>query len=410
MEVRERLDRRIAELEPEMVGTLCDLVALPAVSPQDGGLGEGAKAAYLEKKVLDLGLPPCERYDAPDPEAPGGVRPNLVVRVPGTGAGRLWFFSHMDVVPEGDRSLWTQDPFVAQVRDGRVYGRGANDNGQELVASLYALKALRDLDLPPAFEICLAFVADEELGSRYGICHLLDRHPELFSPQDLVLVPDGGNEEGSFIEIAEKTPFWLEVTVEGKQVHGSRPDLGKNACRGANELSVALDRALHRAFPETDPLFEPPVSTFEPTRRLPNVANVNTIPGREVFCFDCRLLPSVHPDAAEGVVREEIRRLEETTGLRVTYRFVQKGDPAPPTDAVAPVVERLSRAVKDVLGKTPRVGGIGGGTCAAFFRVQGIPAAVWAQESDTAHMPEEYTDISHLVHEARVFARMMRDL
>ena len=410
MDLRERLDRRLAEREPEMVSTLCDLVALPSVSPQDGGLGEGAVATYLEEKVRSLGLAPCERYDAPDPAAPGGARPNRVVRMGDPAKPRLWFFTHTDVVPEGDRSLWDQDPFVPQVRQGRIYGRGASDNKQELVASLYALATLTELGAELPFQVCLAFVADEEMGSRYGICHLLDRHPELFSPQDLVLAPDGGNEAGDFIEIAEKTPFWLEFTVEGRQVHGSRPDLGINACRAANELSVALDRALHQAFPEESPLFEPPVSTFEPTRRQPNVANVNTIPGRETFCFDCRLLPSVDPEAAEAVVREEIRRVEERTGARIAYRFPQRGEPATPTDPSAPVVQRLARAVTEVLGVTPRVGGVAGGTCAAFFRVRGIPAAVWAQENDTAHMPGEYAEVSHLMAEARVFGRLMAGL
>jgi succinyl-diaminopimelate desuccinylase len=59
------------------------------------------------------------------------------------------------------------------------------------------------------------------------------------------------------------------------------------------------------------------------------------------------------------------------------------------------------------LGVDPVVGGIGGGTCAAFFRSQGIPAAVWAQEVDTAHMPNEYAVIEHMTNEAKVFAHLM---
>ncbi|HHZ03629.1 M20/M25/M40 family metallo-hydrolase, partial [Acetomicrobium hydrogeniformans] len=95
------------------------------------------------------------------------------------------------------------------------------------------------------------------------------------------------------------------------------------------------------------------------------------------------------------------------SGAVIEYRILQRNDAAPPTDAEAPVVRLLKRAVNDVLGVDPVVGGIGGGTCAAFFRSQGIPAAVWAQEADTAHMPNEYAVIEHVVNEAKVFAHLM---
>ena len=128
----------------------------------------------------------------------------------------------MDVVPEGDRSLWETDPFSPVVKEGKVYGRGANDNGQEIVASIFAAYALKKLDLTPAREICLCFVADEETGSFYGIQYLLRNG--LFSTQDLVVVPDGGTERGDFIEIAEKSILWFNVQVFGKQVHASKPN------------------------------------------------------------------------------------------------------------------------------------------------------------------------------------------
>ncbi|ACZ18877.1 acetylornithine deacetylase or succinyl- diaminopimelate desuccinylase [Thermanaerovibrio acidaminovorans DSM 6589] len=401
------LDDKVLAYEGAMVEALCGLVRRPAISPDDGGLGEYDKALYIESLVSSLGLGPVEMYGSPDPRAKGGVRPNLVLRVPGSyrDLPRLWIFTHMDVVPEGDRGLWESDPFEPVVRDGMVIGRGANDNGQELVASLFALKAVVDQG-GPGREVCLAFVADEEVGSEHGIGFLMREHRDLFSPSDLVLVPDGGNEAGDFIEVAEKTILWVEFQVLGRQVHASRPDQGINACRVANELSVNLDRALRSAFPESDPLFEPAISTFEPTRRLQNVANVNTVPGREVFALDCRVLPHVPVSEVEKVIAAEVRKVEDAYGAKVSHRFLQKGDPTPVTDPASPVVELLTRSVQSVLGVSPRVGGIGGGTCAAFFRANGIPAAVWAQETDTAHMPGEYALVEHMLNEARVFARM----
>ena len=404
--LKEKLFAKIEELEPKMVQTLCDLVAIPAISPADGGVGEFHKAEYLIKKLKELGLCDVSTYALPDPKAAGGERPNLVVRFPGRTKRRLWIVAHMDVVPEGERSLWHTDPFKAEIKDGRIYGRGTSDNGQELVASLYALCALKELGVTPEYEVCLAFVADEEMGSEYGICHLLKKG--LFAGDDLVVVPDMGNENADFVEVAEKSVCWMEFTVEGKQVHGSTPHLGNNACRAANALSVALDEALHAAFPERDGLFDPPESTFEPTRRRANVANINTVPGREVFSFDCRVLPSVPLEEVTKIVDAEVKKAKEKFKVEITYKFPQMEQAAAPTKESDDVVRTLLTALAEVYpGMKPKIGGVGGATCGAFFRRAGIPAAVWCQEIDCAHMPNEHIEIKHMLNEAKVFGLMM---
>ena len=87
--LKEKLFAKIEELEPKMVRTLCDLVAIPAISPADGGVGEFHKAEYLIKKLKELGLCGVSTYALPDPKAAGGERPNLVVRFPGRTTRRL---------------------------------------------------------------------------------------------------------------------------------------------------------------------------------------------------------------------------------------------------------------------------------------------------------------------------------
>lgn len=397
---------KIESLETPMVEALGEMISYPAISPLDGGEGEFHKAQYLLKKIKELGFEDVKVYASSDPQAAGGERPNIIVRFPGRSGRRLWIVAHTDVVPEGERSLWETDPFKAVVKDGRIYGRGVNDNGQEVIASLYGLFAIKELGLTPEYEVCLAFVADEEVGSTHGIKYLIKKG--LFDKDDLVVVPDMGTEEADFIEIAEKSICWMEFTVEGKQVHASLPNLGVNACRAANGFAASLDETLHAAFPETDKLFDPAESTFEPTRRRANVANINTVPGVEVFCFDCRVLPTVPLEDVKKVVEAEIKKAQERYGVKITYRFPQYEEAPEPTAADAPVVTELLAAVKKVFPKvTPKVGGIGGGTCGAYFRRAGIPAVVWGQESDCAHMPNEYTKIEHLLNEAKVFALMM---
>lgn len=393
-------------LEGRMTEALTRLCRIPAISPHNGGTGEDAKIRELEAIISELGLEgaSCRIERVDDPEYPSG-RPSLFLEYPGRQSRRVCILSHIDIVPEGDRSLWTIDPFSPVVKGTRLYGRGVSDNGNSLVASLFALKALSDAGITPEYSVLLAFVADEEMGSHYGLEPLLERN--IFRPDDLVVVPDSGNDAGDFIEIAEKAMWRLAFTVTGKQVHASLPNTGINACRAANLLAYEVDEALHKAFPEEDNTFDPPFSTFEPTRRLANVPAVNIVPGRERFEFDCRVLPQISLDEAFSVVERIRKDIEHKTGAKITLE-VDRTDSAPVTSPDSEVVRMLAECVREVLRVEPKTGGIGGGTFAALFRRKGIPAVVWSQECDgVAHQPDEYTEISYLVNNAKVFALMM---
>jgi succinyl-diaminopimelate desuccinylase len=174
----------------------------------------------------------------------------------------------------------------------------------------------------------------------------------------------------------------------------------------ANLFSTELDEALHKSFPDEDSLFDPPFSTFEPTRRFTNVPNFNTVPGKERFGFDCRVLPSVPLDDVIGVVNKVKDDVARRTGATIELE-ARGGDAAPATSRDSDVVRLLEGAVRKVLNVNPTLGGIGGGTFAAFFRRHGIPAVVWQQEGDMAHQPDEYTEIEYIVNNAKVFAAMM---
>jgi succinyl-diaminopimelate desuccinylase len=403
--VKNDVFNEIERLRDDMVAALSRICRIPAVSPHNGGTGEEEKAKEIEKLIAELELGKVKWARVKDDASQTGDRPSLFLEYKGASERRLCILTHTDIVPEGDRSFWTLDPYEPVVKEGRLYGRGVSDNGMALIASLYALKALSNLDVTPAFTVCLCFVADEEMGSLYGVKPLIEQG--LFREDDLVVAPDGGNDKGSFIEISEKSALRLEFVVTGKQAHASMPQTGLNACRAANLFSVELDAALHKAFPDEDDLFEPPVSTFEPTRRFANVPNLNTIPGKERFGFDCRVLPSISPDDVLSVVNKVKDDVAGRTGAMIELEAA-RNDAAPPTSKDSDVVRLLAGSVKEVLGVEPVLGGVGGGTFAAFFRAKGIPAAVWQQEGGhVAHQPDEYAEIEHIVNNAKVFASMM---
>lgn len=386
------LIEKIESSRDQIVETLSNLIRIKALSPDNGGEGELEKAEYLTQLLEGFKV---ERYDAEDERAREGIRPNIITRIDGKEAKTIWIISHLDVVPEGDPSLWDTDPFDPVVKNGRVYGRGSEDNGQAVVASLFAARAIKELGLKPRYSLGLAFVADEEVGSKYGIQHLLKQN--IFHKEDLIVVPDAGSPRGDQIEIAEKSILWLKFSVHGKQGHASRPE-GKNAAREAIKFLLVLDEALHKEFGKSNPLFHIPTSTFEPTKREKNVDNVNTIPGLDVSYMDCRIIPDYDPQD----IIEYVNELKEKYGS-IEVDILQN-ESSPPTSEDSEVVAKLSEAIETVRSIKPTKLGFGGNTCGAFFRKAGFQTAVWSTIDGTAHQPNEYAVVDNIVEDAQVFA------
>lgn len=396
--------QEIDNLRHEMEEALMSLISVPAIAPQNGGDGEDQKAQRLTALLQDVGFDRIERYDAEDKRVTSGKRPNIVAYLNGeSDEKRLWIITHLDVVPAGEDASWTMTkPFKPVLAGDRIYGRGSEDNGQSLVASVFAAKALKRLGLQPKFTVALAFVADEEQGSGFGIEFLMEKG--IFKPNDLIVVPDSGNEEGSFIEVAEKSILWFKLRTVGKQSHGSLPNKGLNAHRVGMEVSLALDKMLHEKYFFRDYRFDVPESTFEPTKKECNVDAVNVIPGEDIVYFDCRVHPSYELDEVLGNINSLLSYYEEKSGAKITLEVLQKqSSPELETDN-AEIVLRLKAAIKEARSIDVSIGGIGGGSCAAFFRKIGIPAVVWSTIDEVAHQPNEYSKIANMVADAKVFA------
>jgi succinyl-diaminopimelate desuccinylase len=399
-----RLQQIIASYPNDMITLQRELVRRVAVGPDNHGPGEAEKAEFLAAELEKLGLTVTD-YPAPDDRVAGGRRPNLIALLPGHKTEKVWVLSHLDVVPVGELNLWRTDPFILHVDGDLLYGRGVEDDHHGIVASFFAVRALIEAGITPERTIGLALVSDEETGSQKGLAHLLAYHRALFSPQDLIIVPDAGNAEGTLIEIAEKSMLWLRLEIQGKQCHASKPDLGVNTLRASAHFIVALE-ILAQEFPAVDPFFDPPHSTFEPTKKEANVQNINTIPGLGVFYLDCRVLPAYDLGLVIAKVKEIAKKIERRFGVTIIIEPVQEVQSPPATSADAPVVQALTQAIQAVYRRRAEPRGIGGGTVAAFFRRLGLPAAVWMTDEFTAHQPNEYVNINHLIGDCQVFAHV----
>ncbi len=402
----------IEKQQDAMIALQAELTARPAMGPENDGQGEWEKARFLEQYLRERGIERIEHLDCPDERVPEGTRPNFIATVPGRRAEpALWVLTHLDVVPPGERQPggtwkgWDSDPFRVRRAADAIIGRGVSDNQQSIVSSLFGALALLENGLQPAHTIRLAFVSDEETGSGRGLEYLLARHADVFPEGDGYIVPDAGNEDGSMVEIAEKSVLWLEFHVRGKQAHGSRPDRGINAFRAASRMVHLLDAALHERFDRVDSLFEPPASTFEPTLHKANVPNVNTIPGEDVFCFDCRVLPDYSLDAVLECVHRQCESVDAAIGTETDVSARTRMDAPPATLREAPVVRLLCAAIEQARDVEPRPMGVGGMTVASLLRARGLPVVVWMTSPGTEHQVNEACPIANMVDDAQVFAR-----
>ena len=389
----------------EMKDTLMEMLRYPAIGPDNDGDGELGKAEYLMNILPKFGFDEIERYDAPDDRVPSGRRPNIVATKDGSTDQNVVIIAHIDIVPAGDLADWDTDPFEPVFKDGKIYGRGAEDNGQEVIASLFTAKALNELDVDHKYNLKVMLVSDEETGSEYGIDHLLEQG--LIKDDDIVIVPDHSEEHGKKIEIVEKSALWVKITTHGRQGHAAILDGTINANRVGAKYMLEVDRRLHETFDQKDELFNPPVSTFEPTKREANVPNINTVPGTDIQNFDCRILPSIDLDKVKDVFRSTADEISEETGAEFDIHYSKEKNTPKKTPEDSEVVVQLKDAVKDVTGDEPGLVGIGGGTVAAHIREKGIPAVVWCSNDEIAHQSNEYAHLKYMVKDCKVFTKLV---
>ncbi len=391
----------IEKKRDRMTEDLVKMCSIPAVNPSFGGSGEHKRMQWLMRYMDDNSIP-YKVYEIKDDNVEEKKRLNIVVKLEGAknAENTLWLVSHMDTVAAGDLSMWSTDPFNPLIKNGKIYGRGVEDNGQAVVCSLYTCIALMEKGIRAKCNVGFIFVSDEESGSQYGLKALVKEG--IFKLGDEAIVPDAGSSDGSFIEIAEKSILWVKFTVIGKEGHASFPHLGINASSVASHFAAELEDKLKNLFSQGDNLFDPPYSTFEITQKFSNVDSPNVLPGKDVFVIDMRVLPKYKLTYVIKEIDNLASIYEYKYKVKINYEFLQKVDSPKPTPKDSKIVKNLEESLSE-FGIKAKVGGIGGGTCAAILREIGIPAVVWSTVDETAHQPNEYVIIDNLVKDTKIF-------
>ena len=394
----EMILKKIDDSRNNIIKDMMDMIRIPSIGPANGGEGEGKRADFL--MTLLNGYDEIKRIDVDDADYPGIKRPSILAVKKGKRKGTVWIVAHTDTVLPGDLTLWKYPPFEPHLEDGKIYGLGAEDNGQAVISSIYASKFF-DMELKGR-SIGIALVADEETTSEMGIGWLVKNG--YFTKDDIILVPDWGSPGSSMVDVAEKHLLWVKVSVKGKQTHGSTPGLGLNAYRIGAKFMTDLLKELEEKYSKRDDIFYPPVSTFEPTKNSITVGNVNTIPGYYEFWLDCRILTCYDPKEVYDFMVSFAKKESKRTGAEISVDKEQLTFSGSPSNIDSDEYRLFCRSIKEITGIDVTALGIGGGTCANFFRLAGMNAYVWESEGGSLHQPNEFVKVDNIVTDAKVYA------
>jgi succinyl-diaminopimelate desuccinylase len=374
-----------------------ELVRIESVNDPDRGRSEAAAAALVERQMRAFGWTPVVEEVAPG-------RPNVVATIDGSEDGpTLLFEGHTDVVTEGARELWSVDPFGGEIRDGRLYGRGAADMKAGVAAMLFAAAAVA-ADRPFRGRIVVAALADEE-GMMLGAKHFCTGEVAAGVDAAIICEPEGGE-----VCTAQKGALRLRLDVRGKMAHGAMPQHGINPTPALAAFIEAVREHERRLQDElgTHPTLGPAYLT--PTViRAGDELQLNVIPERAWLAVDVRTIPGVDHADLVARLRAEAGRIAGETGVQLTLSIV---DDRPPTETPkdAAVVRAVVGAHTEFLGGRPVYGGVPGATDGTIlWRELGIPVVVYGPGGKwIAHQVDEYVEVAEIVTYADVYAAAAR--
>ena len=416
MQQVDRLRQAVEARREEVIALTQALVRIPTLNPPGEFyrdicelLGRRLRGAGFDIAMIRAEGAPgdSERYP----------RWNVVARREGVAPGDCVHFNgHTDVVAVGKG--WTTEPFGAELREGRIYGRGTCDMKGGLAAAIVAAEAFVATcpDFRGAIEI--SGTADEESGGYGGVAHLA--REGWFDPARVqhVIIPEPLQKDR--VCLGHRGGWWAEIETMGEIAHGSMPFLGDCAVRHMGAVIAAFEERLFPALAQrrTDMPVVPEgarVSTMninaihggQPEQEDPTALPAHCVPDSCRITIDRRFLIE---ERIEDVEAEVVALLDgiKASRPRFDYRIREVNRVLPSmTDREAPVARTLAAAVGDVLGRAPEwVASPGSYDQKHIDRIGRLKNCVAYGPGllELAHKPDEYVAVDDMIDSATVMA------
>jgi len=318
------------------------------------------------------------------------------------------FNGHLDTVPIGDQSLWSHDPYKAEVSDGWMYGRGVADDKGAVCCLIAAFEALKGLGLEPTVNVIAHAVCDEEVGGKLGTSYLVEKGYADKADYGFVLEASARRDR-IFVRNSMKGGASLNITVQGKTAHAANPKAGINANLKMSKLLIALDRT-KLTFKRSRYLTPP---TIAAGTLVQGGEKSNVIPGKCTSTSDIRYLPGMTQETIRRDIDRTISRIKRSDrALRVSYELKLGMHKAVELDEKQPVVRKARDMIRKVAGYKPRITGGYGATDASFLVLDAkVPTLVGLGPGDidygNIHGVDERVSTRKLLEFTKIYAGLM---
>jgi succinyl-diaminopimelate desuccinylase len=366
------------------------LIRCPSVTPIEAGA-----LVLLEDLLSGAGFD-CNRVDR-------NGTPNLYARWGKKGAAKsLGFNGHTDVVPVGDATAWTKDPFCGVVKDGILWGRGATDMKSGVAAFVAAAVDFVSLT-PPNGAIVIAITGDEEGDATDGTTALLDwmnDHQERMT-DCIVGEPTGVEAIGDMMKIGRRGSLTAYFTARGQQGHAAYPHRANNPIPA---LARLVDQLASHTLDEGTAHFDAStlaVTTFDTGNPASNV-----IPAQCKATVNIRFNDAHTPQDLIAWLLAKAEKISADMGVEVSVETKVSGDSfvTPPGDFVTLV----SKAVEAETGLMPELSTTGGTSDARFVKNH-CPVLEFGLVGKTMHQVDERVPVDQIHTLKRIYSRVIRD-
>ena len=403
---------QVDELAVEMIEFLQQLVRIPTINPPGENYKDCTQLVGDKLREFDYEVSFIEATGRPECTAEF-PRVNVIARLHGARPNpSLHFNGHIDVVPPG--AGWTLDPFGAERREGRIYGRGVTDQKAGIAASLFAVEAIRRAGLKLAGSVEQSATVDEESGGLAGVAYLAEQGYVRPASIDYVIITEPLDYDR--ICLGHRGVYWFEVLMHGRIAHGSMPFLGVSAIDRMARLIERVERELKPKLAKRRTRM--PV---EPDGARSATININSILGGQDpdlpqtpcvadLCravFDRRFLIEERlEDVRDEIIElvEELRAADD--GLKYELKDLLIVHPTM-TAPESTLVKTMREAVRETVDRDPPlIASPGTYDQKHFARIAGIEQCIAYGPGilKMAHQPDEYCEIEHLTSACKAMA------
>lgn len=416
---RKALSDHIDGKREQAVEFLRTLVQFPSVTGNEGPIQsyliDYLKGLQLDVDAWDMDAEAIQKHPAAAVVTePYDGRPNIVAVRKGTAGGRsLLLNGHTDVIPEGPRESWSEDPWSATIRDSRIYGRGTSDMKSGVAAQILAVQFIKEMGIRLKGDVLLNIVVDEEVSGHGTLDTVLRGYRA-----DAAI---SGETSTLAVQPACIGRIWFRILVQGKKAGIQQRYNGVNAIDLGYKIKLAIDaHEQHRLETVSHPLYPDIRSTLPCT-----VGSFQSGTFPSAFPDTCLLEGSIATVPGEdhnGVKQAFLDHLEDVAAAdpwmkdhppQVTFGNKFGGLDAEAADIPPdhPIVMTLVDCYREVVGEAPEISGRQGAADTRFLINNGDTPTVIFGPGPTAvmHANDEYVEIDDYITAIKIYALAICD-